>query len=221
MLARDLISEVIPFLRTSDTGMKALTWMEIFRISHLPIVNNEELLGLISDTDIYDLNMADEAIGNHNLSLIRPYVFDNQHVYEVIETVSRLKLTVVPVLDEKKRYLGVITLFELLEQFAKLTALQQPGAIIVLEMHQRDYSLSQIAQIVESNDIRILSMYIEPQNDSMRIDVIIKLNKDELSGLLQTFERYDYQVKAIYKGESMLDSLYENRFEEFLNYLNI
>ena len=67
MLAKDLISDVIPSLRTSDSGQKALYWMDIFRISHLPIVNNEDFLGLISDKDIYDANMAEEPIGNHNL----------------------------------------------------------------------------------------------------------------------------------------------------------
>lgn len=92
MLAKFLISDIVPSLRTSDTGLKALNWMEVFRVSHLPIVNNEEFLGLISDTDIYDLNMADEPIGYHRLSLFRPYVLHEQHVYEVIEVLSRLKL---------------------------------------------------------------------------------------------------------------------------------
>ena len=63
--------------------------MDIFRISHLPIVNNLEFLGLISDKDIYDLNMAEEAIGNHKLSLFSPYVLLHQHIYEVIEIVSQ------------------------------------------------------------------------------------------------------------------------------------
>ena len=73
MLAKDLISDVIPALKTSDSGQKALYWMDIFRISHLPIVNNKDFLGLISDKDIYDINMAEEPIGNHSLSLFSPY----------------------------------------------------------------------------------------------------------------------------------------------------
>ena len=93
MLAKDLLSDTVPSLKTSDTGTTALNWMEIFRISHLPIVNNKELLGVISDADIYDLNASDEAIGNHKLSLFSPYVYYNQHIYEVLELVSKLKLT--------------------------------------------------------------------------------------------------------------------------------
>ncbi|MCA1747243.1 MAG: CBS domain-containing protein [Bacteroidales bacterium] len=109
MLAKNLISDVVPALKTSDTGEQALTWMEIFRVKHLPIVNHHQFLGLISDQDIYDLNDIAQSIGNHELSLNRPYVEDTQHIYEVIEVLSRLKLSLVPVLNAESNYLGVIT----------------------------------------------------------------------------------------------------------------
>ena len=117
MLAKELISDVIPSLHTSDSGQKALYWMDIFRISHLPIVNNEDFLGLISDKDIYDANMSEEPIGNHNLSLFSPFVTESQHIYEVIELASRLTLSVVPVLDHKNHYKGVITNNDLMHLF--------------------------------------------------------------------------------------------------------
>ena len=99
MVAKDLISEVIPSLKTSDLGQTALNWMEIFRVSHLPIVNNQDFLGLISDADIYDMNQPEEPIGNHELTLFKPYVEAEQHIFEVIGLASRLNLSVVPVLD--------------------------------------------------------------------------------------------------------------------------
>ncbi|NJM15837.1 MAG: CBS domain-containing protein, partial [Bacteroidales bacterium] len=139
MLAKDLISEVVPTLKTSDSGLKALYWMDIFRVSHLPIVNNQDFLGLISDKDIYDLNMADEPIGNHSLSLFSPFVTTDQHIFEVIGLSSKLKLTVVPVLNEQKQYLGLITNADLLDYTSKLSSYDQPGAIIVLEINEKDY----------------------------------------------------------------------------------
>src|ERR1035437_9609912 len=127
MLAKELISDVIPALKTSDTGVKALYWMDIFRISHLPIVNNTEFLGLISDTDIYDMNSPDESIGNHNLSLFSPYIQEEQHVYEAIELISKLKLSVVPVLDQNKNYIGMITAQRLMQYMGDLFAVKNPG----------------------------------------------------------------------------------------------
>jgi len=221
MRAKQLISDIMPALRTSDSGIRALNWMEIFRISHLPIVNNSEFLGLISDTDIYDHNMAEEPIGNHSLSLIRPFVSADQHIFEVMELASKLKLSVIPVLDEKNNYLGMITLMDLVHFFADLAAFKNPGGVIVLEMHANDYSLAQISQIIEGNDARILSAYISQPDDSMRIEVTIKVNKSDISGILQTFYRYDYHVKASFMEDQELDSLYNNRFEEFMKYLSI
>ncbi len=221
MLAKDLISDVIPALRTSDTGVKALYWMDIFRISHLPIVNNEEFLGLISDKDIYDLNSADEAIGNHNLSLFSPFVYETQHVYEIIELTAKLQLTVVPVLDHTKNYLGLITSQRLLNYFGELTAIKQPGGIIVLELNSNDYSLTQISQIVEGNDSKILSMYITSPPDSTKLELTLKLNRIDVSSIIQTFNRYDYIIKASYMEDNEMDSVYFNRFEQFMHYLNI
>jgi len=221
MLAKELISDVVPSLRTSDNGQKALYWMDIFRISHLPIVNKEDFLGLISDKDIYDFNMAEEPIGNHHLSLFSPYVTEDQHVYEVIEIASRLNLSVVPVLDHKNHYKGVITRNDLVVYFADFTAVKDPGAIIVLEMNSNDYSLSQIAQIVESNEAKILSLYLNNHKNSTRLEVTLKINRIDLTSVIQTFTRYNYTIQSTYMDHDDMESLYENRYEMFMKYLSI
>lgn len=221
MLAKDLISDVVPALKTSDSGQRALYWMDIFRISHLPIVNNEDFLGLISDKDIYDHNMAEEPIGNHSLSLFSPYVTSGQHVYEVMEVGSELQLTVIPVLNDDKKYQGVITLTDLLHYFADVSALKQPGGIIVLELNLNDYSMTQIAQIVEGNDAKILSSYITSSPNSTKMEVTLKINRKDLSSILQTFMRYNYIIKASFMDENDLNSLYENRYDSFMKYLSI
>jgi len=221
MLAKDLISDVVPSLRTSDSGQKALYWMDIFRISHLPIVNNVDFLGLISDKDIYDSNMSEEPIGNHNLSLFSPFVTENQHLYEVIELASRLNLTIIPVLDHNNHYKGVITLNDLIHYFADFVALKEPGAIIVLDMSIHDYSMSQIAQIVESNDAKILSMYISSHSASTRMEVTLKISRNDLTSIIQTFTRYNYTIHSTFMDHDDMNGLYENRYEMFMKYLSI
>ncbi len=221
MVASELISDNIPSLKTSDTGQVALNWMEIFRISHLPIVNNLDFLGLISDSDIYDMNQPEEAIGNHELTLLKPYVRDNQHLFEVIGIAARLKLTVIPVLDENNHYLGVITSSDLIRHVASLSSLEQPGGIIVLEMTDRDYSLSQIAQIIESNNIKVLSMYITSPSDSTRLEVTLKVNETDLLPVIRTFERYNYDVKTWITANDSLDRFYSERFDLLMKYLNM
>jgi len=220
MLAKDLITDEIPPLKTSDTGIMVINWMDEFKVSHLPIVNNREYLGLISDTDILDMNITQEEIGKHKLSLIRPFVMENKHIYEVIKMISNMKLTVLPVLDENENYLGLIPLTSLLQQFSILAATREPGGIIILEMNELDYTLSQIAQIVEGNDGKILSCYLNSLPDSTRIEVTLKINKTDISGILQTFNRYNYTVKASFHQSEFSDDM-KNRFDSFMNYINI
>jgi predicted transcriptional regulator len=221
MIAGDLISEIIPSLKTSDTGQTALNWMDIFRISHLPIVNNQDFLGLISDTDIFDMNRPEEPIGNHELTLLKPYVTSNQHIFEVIGLAARLKLSVIPVLDENNHFKGVITTTDLIKDIAGFSSMDQPGGILVLEMIERDYSLSQIAQIVESNNVKVLSMYIFSPSDSTRLEVTLKVNTTDLLALIRTFERYNYDVKTWVTTNDSIDRFYSERFDLLMKYLNI
>lgn len=221
MIAKDLIVDSIPVVKTSDTGNTALAWMEMHRVSHLPIVNNEEFLGMVSDTDIYDNNCGEEPLGNHNLSLVRPYVYENQHIFEVIDIVAKLGISVIPVLEQNKHYLGSITMFKLVEEFAKMISVEKAGGIIILEMTIHDYSLTEISQIVESNNARVLTLFVSSTDDSTVVSVTIKVDITDLASIVQTFERYDYKIKASFLSEDMLKVFYQDRYDSFINFLNI
>jgi acetoin utilization protein AcuB len=220
LTAKDLIYDKIPPLKTSDTGFDALALMDEYRVSHLPITSEEELLGVISDEDIVSLNQYAEPIGNHKLSCARLFVMEDQHIYEVIRLFAENKLTLLPVLDKKNVYLGVITLRQLIEKFAEYTAVGTPGGVLILEVNEKDYSLSQIAQIVESNDAAVLSVFIHSYPESTRLEIILKVNKMDLSAIIATFNRYDYVIKASF-SESQYDDFLRDRFDSFMNYLNV
>ena len=220
MLAKELISNSITTLRTSDSGKHALELMDEMKVSHLPIVNDQAFLGLISEDDIMSLNHADEPIGNHQLSLIKPFVFEDQHVYDIIKIFADLKLSLLPVLDSSNNYIGVITLLDVVQNLNNLTAVQNPGGIIILELNSNDYSLSEISRIVESNDAKVLSLYLYSYPDSTKLDVILKINKIDVRPVLQTFSRYNYTVKASYAEKDNMEDLLD-RYDLLMNYLNI
>jgi len=157
MLARELISDEIPALKTSDTGKKALELMEDYKLTELPIVNNTDFLGLITEADILDLDNLDIPIGNDKLSLEKPAVNAYEHIYEVLAKISTLKLSLIPILDDDNTFLGVISLPMLVESISNLAAIKDLGGILQLELKVNDYSLSEISSIVESNGARILS----------------------------------------------------------------
>ncbi len=221
MLASNLISDVIPSLRLTDNGQKALNWMEIFRISHLPIVDNHRYVGLISDKTIYDLNLNEVVMADCSDNLLQPHVHQNQHIYEVVSIVSEFKLSLIPVLDDNHEYLGVVTATDIAHKFADLVAVKEPGGVIVLELNPIDYSLSEIARIVEGNDAKILSFYVSKAENANQLLVTLKVNQMDLSGIIQTFVRFDYKIRSVFMDESILKNMYDDRFEMLMKYMNI
>lgn len=195
--------------------------MESFRVSEIPIVRDKEYLGLISDKNIYDLDLTKICINEKSFTLCAPYVFVNQHIYEVIQKMLEHKVSVIPVLELNMDYCGSILLAELSEKYLSLVSGKDRGAIIVIEVNEYDYYLSQIAQIVESNNVKILSLYTRNNENTKMVEITLKLNATDISSVIQTFVRYDYIIKAVYMDDSLLSNMYSDRYEQFMKYINI
>jgi predicted transcriptional regulator len=220
MVARQLISAAIGKLNPTDTGAFALGLMDELNVSQLPVVNDTEYLGLISDADIYTLNILEEPVNSQKFLLNFIYVKENQHIYEVMKLFSSLHLSLLPVVDDKNQYTGCISLANLVQQFAEITAIENPGGIIVLEINDKDYLLTEIVQIIESNDAKVLSMYITSHPDSTKLEVTLKINKIDVGPILQTFNRYDYIISASFTEDTYTENL-QDRYDSLMNYLNI
>lgn len=220
MLAIELISDSIPPVHTSDSIQKVMERMQEFRIRHLPIVNEQQFLGLISDSDLIEETDYQVSIGSLALSLVNPYVLEDQHIYDVIRLFYEQHLSIVPVLDAKKNYLGLVSINTLTEYFAKLTSVSDPGGIIVLEISNKNNSLAHMAQIVESDNAQILSSYVRTFPDSTRMEVTLKVNKVDISAIVATFMRYEYEIKATFNHIDENDSS-KDRYDSLMNYLNL
>ncbi len=220
MRAQELISELIPPLKYNETGEKALNWMNEFRVSHLPVVKGNQYIGLISENDVYDMPDPGMRIDQCFPNLPNPFIYSNRHVYEVMKMISDLKITVVPILDENNEYLGCTDLLFLMSQITAVVSIKEPGGILVFVMNIHDYSLTEIARIVEENNAKILSSYITSVPDSTEIEVTIKINSTDLDRIIHTFNRYDYVIKASYAKGNFADDL-KRRYDELMNYLNM
>ncbi len=219
MQASDLISSSILSLHPDDDGEKALSMMDDLRVSHLPVVRNKFYLGLISENEILEWNSTDEIIEQHLSNLAAPFALGNQHLFDIIEILEVNSLTIVPILSETKQYLGAITNRKLLYTIAKSSAVQNIGSIFVLEMNQNDYSMSEIAQIIESNNARILSSNITSVPNSTKMELTIKVNKTDIDAIISDFKRYEYKIMASYNEDSSQDDFMQ-RYESLMRYLN-
>jgi len=221
MIAKQIITDAITPLKPADTGSDALMFMDEMKVSHLPVVEGNKFLGLVSETDIYNMKDPDAPLGEQKLPQMNVFVNEYQHFFNVIGVMAANNLTLVPVVDDKVHYIGSIMINNLVKYFSLTGAISSMGSIIVLELNQNDYVLSQISQIVESHDQKILSLYVTSQKDSTKIEVTMKVNSMDIQPLIQTFNRYNYIIKATYSESTEMYEDLRDRYDALMNYLNI
>tara|TARA_R110002072_G_scaffold274864_1_gene435837 strand:+ start:992 stop:1651 length:660 start_codon:yes stop_codon:yes gene_type:complete len=219
MLARELISKVVPPLKPNDEVARALAWMDEFKVSHLPVVDGREFLGLISEDNILDGEKGDTVIASRDV-LNHASVLESQHIYYVIRKLAATDISVVAVVDSDGMYLGCITLFDLVSKFEELAVINQPGGIIVLNLNKNDYSLAQVAHVIESNNAKILSSYVFERPETGMLELTLKVNREEISSILQSLERYNYHVLAHFQESTQLEDL-KGRYDELMRFINI
>lgn len=219
MIASRLISQLVSPLMTSDTGEEALTLMGINHVKHLPIVNDTQLLGLISEEDIMSHDL-DQPIGSYSLSLVRPYAYEWEHLFEVMSKMAHNNLTVIPVVDDKENYKGLITQEDLIQFYASSFSFKEPGSIIILETSKREYSLAEISRIIEGENASILSSFLTTDEESTNVTITIKVNRQDIQHIIATLERFDYHVKGKFTEQEYVDSLKE-RYDALMSYLNV
>jgi len=219
MQASTLISSSLTTLHPDDDGDRALSLMNDLRVNHLAIVRNSFYLGILSEKEILSWNKTDEFIDDHLAEISAPSVLDSQHLFDIIQTVELNSLSIIPVLNEEKHYLGAITNRKLLYTIAKSTSVQSIGGMIVLQMKENDYSMSEIARIIELNNTKILSSYITSVPNAQIMELTLKLNKVDINAIVKDFERFNYTITASYNKDAQEDNFLE-RYESLMRFLN-
>ncbi|MEX0882359.1 MAG: CBS domain-containing protein [Cyclobacteriaceae bacterium] len=221
MQAYEFINNLIPPLKFSDRVKMALSWMEEIRTNVLPVVEKGTFKGFITDDMIYEINNSDLTIGEIELMAGSSVVQRGKHIYEVLRVSSENQISMVAVLDREMKYLGVVTVEDAITAFTDTISIQSQGGVMILSMFMTDYSLYDIARIVESENAKILSSLIsnDPLDDS-KIKVTLKIDKTELRHIKATLERFGYKVLDHYQEEGGISSE-QDRLGNLLRFLDI
>lgn len=218
MMASAFIDPSIVPLKISDSVAVAIDFFKEFSVRQLPVVQDNICIGILSLDEIEE-ELADIPVLDFiNLSYSFASTYD--HIYEVMRAISEQSVTLFPIIDENNNYLGCITLASLFKNYVNCAAFSQPGSIVVLEMDKKNYSLAEIARIVESENKVILSSLLSSNAESDRLEITLKLNNAQIQNLLSTFERFGYNIKATFDEEDVKDTL-KNRYESLMTYLNV
>ena len=221
MIAEDLINLMIPALKPTDTAEKAMLWMEELKTNQLPVIDEKRFKGLISEDVILESNDLDRKIGDFLLSSENCYVNEDQHLFDIIRLANECGSELVAIVNSEGEYMGVSAHENSMQAFSNTLAVQAPGGILVLEMKYIDYSMAEISRLVESDDAKILGFYLgQDPNDPHKVNVTIKLNKEDLTTIIATLERFDYKIVAKFHESNNIETERE-RLDNLLNFLNI
>jgi CBS domain-containing protein len=141
-------------------------------------------------------------------------------MFEAMSVMADNKLSAIPVVDTRENYLGLITLEDLIQYYARSFSFAEPGGIIVLELHRANYSLAEISRIIESEHAVILSSFLTQDSEGGRIYVTIKVNQTDTQHLQATLERFGYTVKATFTEGGYFESL-QDHYDALVHYLNV
>lgn len=213
-----LLKEFNPFT-LSSTIAEVKGFFNETNFSHFPIVEENHLIGLISETELQGIDNESSQIGDFQFLFNFFFVEESTRFLDLLKIYAANETNLVPVLNEKKQYLGYYDLIEVMHIYNATPFLHDDGAIISLQKEKENYSFGEICQIVESNNGQILGLFLE-EADSEVVKITVKFDAPEVNEILQSFRRYNYKVLSNLKEDYYLEDLKE-RSSYLQKYLNI
>lgn len=219
MLVKDFITRETPVLKNFDSGEYALSLMDDYKLRHLPLLKDNTYHCLVSEKDL--LALADLSLPLGLPVLVAPSVRPSDFLFEAMGLTVRYDLSLLPVVSEAGDYLGAVLPERLLAEISKWCAADGGGSVIVLEIWPQDYALSEIARLVESNNAHLLSLLSYHDMSTGRTRLILKIDLEDASPVIRSFERFDYTVVCHFMRSGVIDNELRQRMDELLFYMNM
>ncbi len=219
MFCGQIISADILIQGLQDPVGMVLHQMEDMKLRHLPVSENDKFLGLIAEDDLVD-EADDTPLEKVQDYFIKSFVKATDYFLVAVKLSHVMQLDLIPVLNEKNELEGVITRETLFRELAKITGSSEYGSLVVLEMEKSDYSVGEINRLVESNDAVITQLNTWSDNTTHLMTVILRINKEEISDIVASFQRHEYNVRY-YMGEELFRNELQSNLDHLMNYLNI
>ena len=219
MLVSEIIQSSIPFLRYNDNIDDAINLLQQNNLNHLAVLNNDVYEGLLSMDELLSAEDAD-LVGSLSNKFTPISIQYNQHFLSALKLIAEAGITALPVLSQTKEYLGVVTYESLIQNLSVFLSTDMHGGIFVIETAKHQFSIGELCRLVETNDAFITQINTYIEHVSGQLIVTFKINKTEISDVLATLQRYDYNVRY-YFGEELYENDLRENYDNLMTYLNV
>lgn len=219
MFAQNCIDTSVPFLRLHDEAGYALDLMQEYKTTGLAIVENEIFIGTITESvllecdDDLPISALEESFFQHTLA-------EGTHLFDVLKKSTEESTYFFAVINSENEYIGLTTPQKILDGLIQHSSVTAGGGIIVLELETKNYSLTEISKIVESNNAMILQSSMATSVNQNFIQISLKINKNDLKDIQLTFERYQYNVLSVIH-QSEYEVQLKDRYDSLMRYLEV
>lgn len=218
MIAKEIISTNFKLASISNTVDEGLEIMDQNKTRHLPLLKSKAFLTIIDEDTLRSANPG-TILSEFTKLGVRTFVRSNDHMLEAAKKMHHEQLTLIPVLDEDDTFLGVITSEKLFNTVVSTYDLHSEGSLLIIEIPQQDYHLSELIRILELESVHIFSVLVSRQMYT-NFEITLKTDLRDINSIIQTLERYSYKVKAYYEDTNSSHQL-KDRYESLMSYLNV
>lgn len=211
------IIHTIPVFDVQEMLAEPIHFFKNSTYSHVAITEDQKLLGLLSENDLEAFE-EDQKISSFKTNLESFFALRETSWLDVLELFSRNEANLLPVLDEEAHVMGYYDLHDFVGVFIDTPFFKEPGAILVVAKGIKDYSFSEIAQIVESNNTKLIGAFITDSRTEV-VQITIKIGMNNFNEVVNTFRRYNYSILFGNKADQFLEDLKERSdyLDKFLN----
>jgi acetoin utilization protein AcuB len=199
---------------------QVLQLMNDNHVTHLPIVDGDKYVGMISEEELLQAENDHDELHTLQQSFSNIAVKEDEHFLKAIQLAAENGLSIVPIVTEENDLSGTVAYTDLLKHASEFMSLNEPGGLIVVEMASNQYSFNEMSKLVETNDAQITQLNTSNDPETGMMQVTIRINKPEVSDIVATFQRYDYNVKYFF-GEELYANELRSNYDNLMNYLKI
>ncbi len=219
MIVKDFTNNNLPLLTGTDTAEKALQVMKEFRLENILVTINDQI-GVVSYDNISLLPIT-TLLQSTSTFQHRITISTHDHIWEALRAFQQHDTCVLPVIDSKKKYVGGLSIWEISQRLYDIFPINNGGAILQMEIPYRNYSLSELANIIEGTNCKVTMLTVFPIKDSNNISLVFSIDKNDATETIQALDRHGYTVDSWFMNKGKIDSMMEERYSAFMKYINI